>query len=157
MKDLQQKIKGICANYGNDRTRMMDIVRDKVQGSYWLHVRYEKSGIESLVLFDPHELVVLRHIIINEKGHDEVDVVYENYQPGLVNEKQAEENWQAEIDNVDSRGTLCRMPTKIRIVSNSGAEKKIDLKLFSFIPDAHFSQDDFELEVPDNLEELIVN
>jgi len=49
------------------------------------------------------------------------------------------------------------MPKKISIVSNSGAEKKIDLRLFSFIPDAEFSQDDFDLEIPGNLEKLIVN
>jgi len=136
---------------------ILKVSRDKVQDGYWLHVRYEKSGIESLVLFDPHEMVVLQRIIINEKGQDEVDVVYGDYQPGYVIEKQVAEEGQKNIDSVDSREFLCRMPTKISIVSYSGAEKKIDLKFFSFIPEAEFSQDDFELEIPDNLEELTVN
>lgn len=136
---------------------ILKVSRDKVQDGYWLHVRYEKSGNESLIFFDPHELVVKRHIIINEKGHDEVNVVYEDYQPGFVKKKQVEEDGAEKIGSVDSKQTLCKMPTKISIVSYSGSEKKLDLKLFSFIPDAEFSQDDFQLEIPDNLEKLMVN
>jgi hypothetical protein len=136
---------------------ILKVSRDKAYDGYWLHVRYEKSGVESLVLFDPHEFIVLRHTIINDKGHDEVAVVYEDYQPGFVKEKLVEENIPESIDSADPGEPSCRIPTKISIVSYSGTEKKIDLKLFSFIPDAEFSQDDFDLEIPENLEELTVN
>jgi hypothetical protein len=61
------------------------------------------------------------------------------------------------IGSSDLKEKLCKIPTKIRVSSNSGAEKRIDLKLFSFIPGTEFSPDDFELEIPDNLEQLIVN
>jgi hypothetical protein len=136
---------------------ILKISRDKEQNGYWLQVRYENSGIESMVLFDPQESVVLRHIIINEKGHDEVDVVYGDYQPGYGREKKIGESGTEKNDRAESREYLCRIPTKISISSNSGADKKIDLKLFSFMPDAELSQDDFELEIPDNLEKKTVN
>ena len=136
---------------------ILKVSRDIEKDGYWLRVRHEKSDLESLILFDPHEFVVLRHIIINKKGHKEADVVYEDFQPGEVIEKRVGENRQKIIASGDSEEFFCRMPTKISIVSNLGAKKKIDLRLFSFIPDVEFSQDDFELKIPDNLEELIVN
>jgi hypothetical protein len=135
---------------------VLKVRRDKVQDGYWLHVRYEKSDIESFILFDPHELVVKRHIFISEKGHDEVDVVYEDYQHGFV-KKQIEEDRTDNIGSVGLNQSFCKMPTKISIISNSGSDKKLDLKLFSFMPDVEFSKKDFELDIPANLEKLIVN
>jgi hypothetical protein len=43
------------------------------------------------------------------------------------------------------------------VSSSVGAEKKIDLEFFSIKPYTEFSPDDFVLELPDNIELLIVN
>ena len=136
---------------------ILKVRRDKEQNGYWLQVRYGQSGLDNMILFDPEEFVVLRHIIMSARGDHLVDVVYEDYQPGHVREKHLADRGQEMIGSSDFNEELCKIPTKLSVSSNSGAEKKIDLKLFSFIPDAEFSPDDFQLEIPANIEQLIVN
>ena len=136
---------------------ILKVRRDKEHNGYWLQVRHEQSGIDRMILFDPEEFVILRHIIMSDRGDHVVDLLYEGYQPGYVREKQLAAKDQGMIGSSDLKEKLCKIPTKIRVSSNSGAEKRIDLKLFSFIPGTEFSPDDFELEIPDNLEQLIVN
>ncbi|MEN8232380.1 MAG: hypothetical protein ABFR35_06825 [Thermodesulfobacteriota bacterium] len=136
---------------------ILKVRRDKEQNGYWLQVRYGQSEIDSMILFDPEEFVVLRHIVLNNRGDHLLDLVYGDYQPGYVREKQSASKDQGMIGSSDLKEKFCKIPTKISVSSNSGAEKRIDLKLFSFILGAEFSPDDFELEIPDNLEQLIVN
>jgi len=135
---------------------ILKVRRDKEQNGYWLQVRHEQSDIDSMILFEPEESVVLRQIILSDRGDHLVDLVYEDHQPGYVEKKHLAESDQEKIDTVDSGKERCKIPTKISFSSNSGAEKKIDMRLFSFIPGAEFSPDDFELEIPDNLEQLII-
>jgi len=136
---------------------ILEVRRDKEHNGYWLQVRHEQSTIDHMILFDPEEFVILRHIIMSDRGDHVVDLLYEGYQPGYLREKQLAARDQGMIGSSDLKEKLCKIPTKIRVSSNSGAEKRIDLKLFSFIPGTEFSPDDFELEIPDNLEQLIVN
>jgi len=135
---------------------ILKVRRDKEQDAYWLQIRYEEPGLESMILFDPKELVLLRHIIMSDRGDHLVDLAYEDYQPGHVREKLSSNSDQEIIVSIYSGKKLCKIPAKISVSSNSGAEKRIDIKLFSFIPEAEFSPGDFELEIPENLEQLIV-
>ena len=140
-----------------ENIEILEVKRDKDQDGYWLQVRFGKSGIDNMILFDPKEFVILRHIVLSDRGDLLLDLVYEDYQPGYVGDKQLAESDQEKIGSTGSNEVICKIPTKIRVSSSSGAEKKIDLKLFSLIPDAEFSPDDFELEIPDSFEQLIVN
>ena len=135
---------------------ILNVSRDKEQNGYWLQVRHVQSGLNSMILFDPEEPVVLRHIIMSDRGDHLVDLVYGDYQPVYGREKHSTESDREMSDSVDAGKRRCKIPTKISFSSNSGAEKKIDLKLFSFIPGAEFSPDAFELEIPENLEQLII-
>ena len=130
---------------------------DRKQNGYWLQIRYEQSGTESMILFNPEESVVLRQIVMSASGDYLVDLVYGEYQARHMKEKGVGDRASEITGSTDSREELCKIPTKLSVSSSVGAEKKIDLELFSIIPDAEFSPDDFVLEIPDNIELLIVN
>jgi len=136
---------------------ILKVRRDRKQNGYWLQIRYEQSGTESMILFNPEESVVLRQIVMSASGDYLVDLVYGEYQARHMKEKGVGDRATEITGSTDSREELCKIPTKLSVSSSVGAEKKIDLELFSIIPDAEFSPDDFGLEIPDNIELLIVN
>jgi outer membrane lipoprotein-sorting protein len=117
---------------------IQEVSRDREDKGFWLQIQYGQSSNYSMILFDPVDLVVLRHIMMNDKGDHLVDLVYDEYRPENLNDES------------------CRIPTKISISSVSGVKKKMDLKLFSFIPDPEFSPTDFDVKIPDNFEQLLV-
>ncbi|MFC1837369.1 hypothetical protein ACFLYW_01645 [Thermodesulfobacteriota bacterium] len=118
---------------------ILEVSRDKENNGFWMHIQYEDANIDSMILFDPADLVVLRHVMMNEKGDHLVDLVYDAYQPESVNRE------------------ACRFPTKIRVSSTSGANRKIDLSLSAIISDAEFSAEDLEVSIPDNFQLFLVN
>jgi hypothetical protein len=119
------------------------VMRDEEQKRYWLQIRYADSSTDSMVLFDSEELIILRHIVRDEKGGHLVDIIYEDHQlkPG------------SGMQDVSSK--ICRVPAMISVSSHSGAEK-IELKLASFLADAKFSEEDFQLDIPDNFKQFLV-
>ena len=135
---------------------ILKVRRDKEQNAYWLQIRYEQSGLDSMILFDPEEFVILRHIVMDARGEHLVDLAYGDYQPAYASEKQLADRDQGINGRLSLSEKICKIPTKLSVSSNSGAEKKIDLKLFSFIHEAEFSPDNFKVAIPDNFEQLIV-
>jgi hypothetical protein len=136
---------------------IVKVRRDRKQNGYWLQIRYEQSGTESMILFNPEESLVLRQIVMSASGDYLVDLVYGEYQARHMKEKGVGDRASEITGSTDSREELCKIPTKLSVSSSVGAEKKIDLEFFSIIPDTEFSPDDFVLEIPDNIELLIVN
>jgi hypothetical protein len=136
---------------------ILEVKRDKEQNGYWLQVRYGQSEIDNLILFDPEEFVVLRHIVMSDRGDHLLDLSYGDHLPGDLRGKYMAGKDREMIGSTDLIKEICKVPTKINVFSNAGGEKKVDIKFFSFIPEAEFSPDDFVLEIPDNLEQLIVN
>lgn len=123
--------------------QIAEVLRDREQKRYWLKIRYAESSTDSMVLFDPEELIILRHVVRDEKGGHLVDILYEDYQlkPG------------SEIQHAGDK--ICRVPAMISVSSHSGAEK-IELELSSFLAEAEFSEEDFQLDVPDNFKQFLV-
>ena len=140
-----------------ENIEILEVRRDKEQNGYWLQVRYGQSGVDNMILFDPEEFVILRHIIFSDRDDLLLDLVYEDYKPGYVGDKPLADSDQEMSGSTESIEVICKIPTELSITSSLDAEKKIDLKLFSFLPDAEFSPDDFEIEIPDSFEQLIVN
>lgn len=136
---------------------ILDVRRDRMQNAYWLKIRYEDSGQNSLVLFDPETLVVLKQIFINGKGDHVAELSYEEFRAEHVEVKGFGDKGQEGDDRGVSGINICNMPTKLIVSSSVGSDKRIELKFFSYIPNAEFSSDEFELEIPDNLEQVIVN
>ena len=84
-----------------------------------------------------------------------MDVMYKDHQPLPVKESKFSGHGSATIPISDAEKDVCRVPAKIMVSSNAGAEKG-EIKLHSLLGDAHFSAADFHLEVPDNFEQLFV-
>lgn len=116
------------------------VMRDREQDAFWLQINRSGSGTDSMVLFDPGEKLILRHVLRDQQGKHLVDTVYADYQayPGS-----------------DSGKEFCRVPAMITVSSNAGAEK-IEVKLFSFLDDAYFSAVDFYLDIPENFDQRLV-
>jgi hypothetical protein len=135
-----------------ENIKILEVRLDREQNGYWLQVHYGQWDVDNMILFDPEKFIILRHIVMSDEGDQLLDLVYEEY----MTEKQLAGNDPEMVDSNDSGKKICRVPTKISISSNTGAEKKINLTLSSFLRDADFSHDDFKLKIPDNFEQLIV-
>jgi hypothetical protein len=135
--------------------QVMAVRRDREVEAYWLQIHHAKSGNDSMVLFDPGELRILRHVLLDEKGEHLVDVTYEAYQA-----EAGKQYRNSKDNNADEHGTppdeeSCSVPGRILVASGSGTQK-IEIQLSSLLAAAAFSSENFEVEVPPNFEYLFV-
>lgn len=128
--------------------------RDREMQAYWLQLGHAMSGTDSMILFDPRELRILRHILLDEQGEHLVDARYESYQPAAGKMARSSED-DLPAENIAADETLCTIPGRILVSSGSGAQK-IEIQLSSLLADAEFSPEDFDLEVPASFEHLFV-
>ena len=135
--------------------RIQAVMRDREQGKFWLQIRYADANTDSMVLFDPEELLILRHALRNEQGEHLVDILYADHQPLPRKTGKNAGNSPAIIPAPDTVKVLCAVPTRLT-ASAKGDTEKIDIKLYSFLDDARFSAEDFTLNIPDNFEQLFV-
>lgn len=115
--------------------RIFSVAQDPEGRGLWLELAYatDTSGGESLrrhVLFDPAQQVILRHLVAGSDGRIMVDVWYDNYAPPS----------EGGSDN-------CRMPGLIRIHANHNGAV-MELVLGDWLPDAVFSANDFQVDLP---------
>jgi hypothetical protein len=132
------------------------VMRDRTaQEAYWLQVKHANESTESMILFDPVRMLILRHVLRSERGEYLAEVTYEDYQP-LTGGEQHDflQNSPKDVSN-GKTGEYCRFPGRVTVTSQRGSEK-IEVKLHSFIAEAHFSPTDFTLEIPENFEQLFV-
>ena len=125
---------------------IVDIRRDKGKKGFWLQLQYEGSLYRNMILFDPQESAILRHVLIDSKEKPHIDVQYADYLP-LIDETENTGNKGVEQNNNTGEFVLCRLPGSIRVAShdNSG---QINLELHSFLPDSVFSEEDFTIGIP---------
>ena len=130
-------------------------MRGREQEQFWLQINHANASVDSLILFDTEEFVILRHVLRDERGEHLLDVHYADHQPlsGKAG-KYTGSDPEAIIES-NAQKDLCRIPASITLSSNANANK-IELKLSSFIDDALFSAEDFHLEIPDNFKQILV-
>lgn len=138
-----------------EELQVMAVRHDRELPAYWLQIRHAESGNDSMVLFDPEELIVLRHILIDEKGHHLVDVLYGEYQPEARQQKQLEAGAHNAAPGSNADAGACRIPGRILVSAKSDAQR-MEIRLNSFLAGVELSSADFYLEVPDNFEQLLV-
>lgn len=141
--DLEFSYYWLTGRLQPDEMQIAEVLRDSEQKRFWLEIKYVGSSQDSMVLFDPDELKILRHIVRDEKGEHLVDIFYEDYQLSPMSEIQHAGN------------EIYKVPVKISVSSHSGAET-IELKLSSFLADAKFSEEDFLLDVPETFKQFLV-
>jgi hypothetical protein len=128
--------------------------RDRGGQAYWLQIHHKMTGNESLVLFNPVNSRILRHIILDEKKEHLVDVTYDAYQPETGNQKMSVgENVTAA--NVAADAALCSIPGNI-LVSASSGKQNIEIQLSSLLGGAAFAPEDFDVKVPPDFENIVV-
>ena len=135
--------------------QIRSVMHDREKDAFWLHIIHANGAAESMILFDPDEQLILRHVLQDERGKHLADVVYAEYQP--LNGEGSRDLRGVPPENPASASAeyFCRVPGRITISSRAGSEK-IEVKLHSFIENVQFSADDFSLEIPDNFEQLLV-
>jgi hypothetical protein len=84
-----------------------------------------------------------------------LDVHYADYKPLFRNDGKYTGRDSAVFTHSSAQKELCRVPARITLSSNANANK-IELKLSSFLDDAHFSAEDFHLDIPDNFKQILV-
>ena len=131
---------------------IISIRRDKGKKGFWLQLQYEGSQYRNMILFDPKEPVVLRHVLMDSQEIPHIDVQYADYLP-LIDETENTGNKGVGQNNNTGEFVLCRLPGSIKVAShdNSG---QINLELHSFLPDSVFSEEDFTIDIPSGFERL---
>lgn len=117
--------------------QVQGVMSDREGEKFWLQIKHADASTESMVLFDPGELVILRRILRDEQGRHVVDILYAEHQVVLPGKEP------------------CRIPRRIMVSSNAD-DVKVELRLHSFLDEVRFSADDFQIEIPDNFEQLLV-
>jgi hypothetical protein len=133
--------------------RIQAVMRDREQGKFWLQIRYADPAPESMVLFDPEESLILRHVLRDEQGERLMDVRYADYRP--VRPDKGPGSGVPQLADAVAGSGSCRVPGSITVFTN-GNDGKIEVKLSSFLEDARFTAEDFTVEIPENFEYLPV-
>ena len=112
--------------------QIRDVNWDEEGLGYWFKMNYKQSDMMSLVLFDPGELVIRRHLVVDD--HDEVimNIFYDDY-----------------------TAEPCPLPGRITVKSllhNSSME----VSFMDWLNDISFSPDEFELRLPSGFVRVIV-
>jgi hypothetical protein len=115
--------------------QIQSVQRDKVIEAFWLHLQYEGSLHRNMVLFDPQQLFIQRQVLIDADDNLQIDIKYDNY--------------------VNINNDHCLVPGSLNVVSRNG-EGKINLVLDSFLKDAEFLIEDFEIIVPSGYKRIRV-
>jgi hypothetical protein len=84
-----------------------------------------------------------------------MDVTYADYQPLPGAENTIPGNDSATNPDSGEGGDPCRFPASIT-VSTKGDAEKVEVKLSAFLKDVSFSPEDFNVEIPDNFQQLLV-
>lgn len=135
--------------------RIQAVLRDREQDKFWLLIKYAHPGPESMILFDPREFLILRHVLRDRHGGHLMDVTYADYQPLPGAENTIPGNDSATNPGSGEGGDPCRFPASIT-VSTKGDAEKVEVKLSAFLEDVSFSPEDFSVEIPDNFQQLLV-
>ena len=125
---------------------IVSIQRDKGKNGFWLQLQYEGSLYRNVILFNPQESAILRHVLMDSQEKPHIDVQYADYLP-LIDETGNGGNKDVERKNNTEDFVSCRLPGSIRIVSHDKSGQ-INLELHSFLPDSVFSEEDFTIDIP---------
>jgi len=122
------------------------IARDRDQQAYWLQLQFEGTRYHDMLLFDPRQLVILRHVLMGRRHRPNLDVQYIDYQPLITDQTDAAGLGMKQAGD-NPADAACRMPGSIRIVSHDN-NGQMNLQLHSFLPNALFTRENFMIDIP---------
>lgn len=135
--------------------RVGEVKRGRDQDNFWLRLVPAGGTTESLILFDPEELLIRRHVVRDSGGRELVDILYPEYRflPASGSKAIAAGLPPASRNALEERE--CRLPARIIITSNRD-DRKIDIRFHSFLAGGNFTAADFQVDIPDNFQQLLV-
>jgi len=113
------------------RIKILDVTHDRQDQGYWFEISYG-NGTRSIVLFAEQQGVLLRHIVINDKGEKIFNVLYDEYTDGD-----------------------CPLPGKVTVtalIHNSTME----IRLADWLGAPTFASDDFSYDAPPSFDRVVV-
>lgn len=135
--------------------RVKEVKRGRVHDAFWLRLVPAGGTTESMILFDPENLLIRRHVVRDSQGRELVDIRYPEYRflPGSGPTAKAAGLPEPSGQAREQGG--CRFPARVTVASSRN-DRKIDISLGSFLAGAHFTADDFQVDIPDNFQQLFV-
>lgn len=129
----------LTGRLSSGRQNVVKVTKDDKGAGYWLEILHESESPRSLVLFDPQEKVVLRHILQDEQKSILMDVDYADY------------------CSLSSSGgeNLCPMPAKV-VVSSHEHNGTMTVLLGDWFSDAVFSESNFTFDLPAGFERILL-
>jgi hypothetical protein len=131
------------------------VMRDREPGKFWLQIHSANENSDSMVLFDPEDLTILRRVFLNGQGEHLADIRYGDYRVLSGPAETSAGNATRNPADPDEDRQPCKVPASISVSSRTAAGQ-IDIKLSAFLEDALLSAEDFHLAVPENFEQLLV-
>ncbi len=133
--------------------RLQAIMRSREEGKFWLQINHPDTATDSMVLFDPGELVILRHVIRDGSGAHLIDISYGDYQqlPGAA----APFGENGPVISAGTDEKFCLVPASISFFSKAD-DVRFEIKLSAFLEHVSLSPVDFQLDVPGNFKQLLV-
>jgi hypothetical protein len=135
--------------------RVGEVKRGRDQDAFWLRLVPAGGSTESMILFDPEKLLIRRHVVMDDQGRELLDIRYPEYRllPASGTPATAVGLPAASGPAPEQEG--CRLPVRVTVTS-SRDDKKIDISLGSFLAGTHFTAVDFQVDIPDNFQQLFV-
>lgn len=113
------------------RIKILDVTHDRQDQGYWFEISYG-NGTRSIVLFAEEQGVLLRHIVVNDKGEKIFNVLYDQYTTGS-----------------------CPLPGKVTVtalIHNSTME----IRLADWLDSPTFVSDNFTYDAPPSFDRVAV-
>ena len=132
------------------------VKRGEERDTFWLKINHSGSDTESMVLFAPEDMVILRHVLLDGRGKIFFDIRYTGYQLLERTKKSTAAGGRSDDHaGLDPAEGKCRVPAGVSVSSRKGAER-IAIELRSFLSDVYFTAADFHIDIPANFEQLLV-
>lgn len=136
-------------------TRIVAVTRNREPGKFWLRIHRVPATTDSMILFDPANLLILRHVMLDERGERLVDIRYDDYQSMAAAADIYGNVAPANLAAGNGAATSCKVPATISIASREDAGE-IGLRLYAFLKEPHLAAEDFAVHIPENFEQLLV-
>jgi hypothetical protein len=135
--------------------QIREVMQSRDGEGFWLRLVPAGEGMESIILFNPENLVILRHVVRDGDGRELADIRYADYRLLPASGTVATAARPQGSHDLAWEQRLCRLPARITVTS-SREEKTIDITLGSFLEEPHFTAADFQVDIPDNFQQLLV-
>ncbi len=112
--------------------KVMAVSRDQEEQGYWLSLLTGKNGIAGMVLFDDKDMVIRRHLLVDDQDEIVMNISYDDYTPAP-----------------------CPRPGRITI-SSPAHNGSLEIKLTDWLDDVSLGPEYFSCRLPAGFSRVVV-